>query len=39
MIWFESIEHGCVRSLKSQSYKQIPSQLRKEGVEVGIRGS
>ena len=34
----ESIEHDYIRVLKSQSYKQMSSQCRKNSVGVGIRG-
>ena len=38
MIQLESIEHDYIRSLKSQSYKQMRSLSRKESVGLKIRG-
>ena len=34
----ESIQHDYLRSLKSQSYKQMPSWPKNESVGLGIRG-
>ena len=39
MCKLESIEHDYIRILKSQSYKQMQSKLRKDSVGPGIRGS
>ena len=38
MIHLESTEHGYIRNLKSQSYKQMSTLSLKESVGLGIRG-